>query len=574
MNQELQPRIILAGHNEKNLALLKTLVAHIDAEIVVCPSVCNSNSRCQLIDEDKRTTIVITSTDSTNWLVCAQTLRTPENHNTIPIVFIIENPDDYSLIGSTRQLGMIDFLVKPLLPELLSTKIETLLGLCDQINNLKDQNSTNEGIIEKHNERIKVIEAQHSTLKEISIKDPLTGAYNRGHLQSILQQEFALAQRYKNDFCCFLLDLDYFKDVNDRFGHPFGDFVLQEFVKIIKAGIRDTDFLVRYGGEEFVLLLPHTDEVGGKILAERLRENVEKHVFTMDENSKNATVSIGFATFLSSNPKTPHDLVANADKALYQAKAGGRNQSKCYIKPDDAANAVNEETIVHDLNSLRELLTTTLERTRQNSLADFELLVSDAASANPVLAQRNQVVIELIDKLSIKMNFPKEVINTLKRASKLHDLFRAFIQDQSLSKDGPLDQYELAAIEDQPFMLDELTRLFDFFADERVILLHHHEHYNGLGYPQRLKENEIPLGARFFSVIEAFVAMTNQSGQRDPLPPETTITELIAKAGSQFDPMIIDILLDLIIEKDLLPLPKQTIIAARAAMPNDPKSTN
>ena len=167
-------------------------------------------------------------------------------------------------------------------------------------------------------------------LKHASM-DALTGLINRRQFEVRLRQEISVAKRKSQPLCCMMIDIDYFKKINDAYGHPAGDFILKEFAKIITEQIRDYDFAARYGGEEFCILLPATTLEETLIVAERLRKKVEEAEFDLTQfeipgvRKISITISIGISQF-SLDKDDPETLYNTADKALYKAKKSGRNQ--------------------------------------------------------------------------------------------------------------------------------------------------------------------------------------------------------------------------------------------------------
>lgn len=159
---------------------------------------------------------------------------------------------------------------------------------------------------------------------ELSQKDHLTGAYNRGAMCAALSREIGLASRQNNPFSVLMLDIDHFKQVNDTYGHAAGDYVLQTFVQIVNDTIRSSDSVFRYGGEEFVVHLHNTDDLGARLLAERIRLGVESTIIRHQGQSIPVTVSSGISTYGSND--NSQSLLERADKALYLAKNNGRNQ--------------------------------------------------------------------------------------------------------------------------------------------------------------------------------------------------------------------------------------------------------
>ena len=172
---------------------------------------------------------------------------------------------------------------------------------------------------------IKKINFMNSHTRHLSVTDPLTGLYNRRHFETTIEREFLRAQRYKSDLSIALMDVDFFKKINDTYGHLCGDYVLREIAYLTLENFRKTDFVFRYGGEEIVILLTETPLDKAVIPIERLRKAIEEYPFCYDCNSMKITVSIGVEGF-NENIETPDDMLNNADKALYLAKERGRNQ--------------------------------------------------------------------------------------------------------------------------------------------------------------------------------------------------------------------------------------------------------
>jgi len=171
---------------------------------------------------------------------------------------------------------------------------------------------------------------QINKLVKESLTDPLTGLYNRRYMDQCLQVEIAKASRYKFDLALLLLDLDYFKLINDHYGHQVGDQVLADVSALVVHELRDSDILVRYGGEEFIVIAPNTSPVNAKILAERIRKRIETHHFVVAAKELQPieiklTISIGVSNY-DDTISSQESLIHTADKNLYLAKEQGRNR--------------------------------------------------------------------------------------------------------------------------------------------------------------------------------------------------------------------------------------------------------
>jgi diguanylate cyclase (GGDEF)-like protein len=164
-----------------------------------------------------------------------------------------------------------------------------------------------------------------SETQRLAITDGLTGIYNRRHVLDLLEMEIERAQRYQRPLSTILFDIDHFKEVNDRFGHPAGDLVLCKLIELCRRSLRTNDSLGRYGGEEFLIIAPETNLQDALEIAERLRKQVEDLQIPTEKGVVNLTISLGAAAFSPGSKSTLEDLITRTDDALYTAKRLGRN---------------------------------------------------------------------------------------------------------------------------------------------------------------------------------------------------------------------------------------------------------
>ncbi len=412
-------------------------------------------------------------------------------------------------------------------------------------------------IIELNEELLNI----RNNLEEQVVRDKLTGLYNRHYMVDTLEKEFSRSLRYNTDLSCLLLDLDYFKDVNDTFGHAFGDMVLREFSTCLKQDERKADIPFRYGGEEFMVLLPNTSIAGAQNVAEKIRSICDKKRYNDGNSAITVTVSIGISSVKQYQLLESKELLALADKALYRAKAEGRNRVAVYSKVPYGRPVDGNIDENRDFVYLKEHLSLILEKAKKSSLESLDLLTRDLGGEE--YRQHNHDVKRYIKLIGEKLALPPAIIETFKRAANFHDNFRILMKETLSANNKMLSNNERMEIEAHPYMLSELTDLFDFFADEKSILLYHHEHFDGTGYPGGLKENEIPLGARIFALTDAITAMLSERQYRTKLSPEDMVLELANKAGTQFDPTLVSLFFDLIEKQGLLSVQLDVLAKAR-----------
>ncbi|UCD77865.1 MAG: GGDEF domain-containing response regulator, partial [Desulfobacterales bacterium] len=231
--------------------------------------------------------------------------RTMKNGLKTPIVVITGKGDEMTA-AQVIKVGAYDYLAK----DRVSNK-----SLSRIITNTLDK-------AQLHRE----VEQAQKKLAELSTRDELTGLYNRRFFDEALEREIARARRYGSDLVLCMLDLDHFKKVNDTYGHAAGDSVLSEVSKMLKNCIRKSDFVGRYGGEEFAILLPNTGPEQARIVSEKFRRMVAGHHFGHNGSRFQLTVSLGIAAYNRISDPSSDQLVEFADQALYRAKREGRNR--------------------------------------------------------------------------------------------------------------------------------------------------------------------------------------------------------------------------------------------------------
>lgn len=540
--QNDKPIILLVDDRQENLFALEKLLEALNVEILLAYS--GSEALSQLLRHDIALILMDVQMPEMDAFEAAEQIHRNQQTNHIPIIFVTDLDTEYQDISRGYQAGCIDYLFKPIQPFIFLAKVKVYIELYQRQAQLKAANT--------------LIQRQNDLLQYQATRDGLTGLYNHKQFQNLLAHDFSLTKRHNKELTLMMLDLDYFKDVNDTYGHQAGDAVLKEFACLLSGLVRETDIPARYGGEEFVVALPNTDLPGAMTVAEKIRELVEDHVYQHKDIPIRITVSVGVSEFVPFMEQ-PTELIEQADNALYQAKAQGRNRVVSFRTSSD--NIERSDSGSPDSDLICERLKINLAKTRSATLASFETLVHSHFKDYSSLKERQEDALHLVNLMGKRLNFPEEVMQSFRRAFKLHDLLRLYIADSSLNYGGSLDEVEKMVIQDQPLLLKELTDLFDFFASERVILQHHHEHYDGSGYPDGLVADEVPMGSRLFALVDAAIAMSrNGSAVGHKKNRREIVREFTEQAGKQFDPYLVKILLNVIDENELFPDEKEEAV--------------
>jgi two-component system, cell cycle response regulator len=242
-------------------------------------------------------------------------VKSRPEENFVPVILLSVKGDVDARVRGLR-IGADDFLAKPFAEAEILARAAAML----RIKSLQDQ-----------------IRAAKAQLETLSVTDGLTGLYNHRHFQDRLREEFRRSQRYSDPVSLIMVDLDHFKQVNDRYGHPFGDKVLREAAALIRQSVREPDICARYGGEEFTIILPKTQVQGALVVAERIWRAMGEKTYMYGEPAPegasapgepieiHVTASIGLAFYPSKDITSAEVLVRYADEALYRAKREGRN---------------------------------------------------------------------------------------------------------------------------------------------------------------------------------------------------------------------------------------------------------
>ncbi|MHB8973950.1 MAG: bifunctional diguanylate cyclase/phosphohydrolase [Pirellulaceae bacterium] len=372
-----------------------------------------------------------------------------------------------------------------------------------------------------------VLKQKNRELEWLATRDSLTDLLTRRPFFACLDQEWKSATHHGHALSAIMVDVDCFKSINDRFGHAVGDQVLRRVAHCLREIAGETDVVCRYGGEEFMVLMPHTDLAAAAAGAERYRLAIER----LNEDGVVVTASLGVSA-LSEHPKDPQELLDQADKCLYFAKRAGRNRVVRWddvprdLTSDEPAGGREDEhddelhTSIpfHAVAALISALAYRDQTTAEHSRRVADLCV---ATGEGLLSFRNCYMLEM--------------------AALLHDIGKIGVPDHILLKPGPLTPDEWKVMRRHDTIGAEIVRAA--FASPLLTKMveHYQTHY---GSPhlrsECLTESSIPLGARILAIADAYDSMVTDRVYRQARTSEEALAELKRCAGTQFDPELVE----------------------------------
>jgi diguanylate cyclase (GGDEF)-like protein/PAS domain S-box-containing protein/putative nucleotidyltransferase with HDIG domain len=417
-------------------------------------------------------------------------------------------------------------------------------------------------------------ERLHAELELRAITDSLTGLYDHAHFYQRLAEEIDRSKRYKHGFAVVMMDVDDFKRFNDSRGHQAGDEMLRLVAECIRAGVRRSDIAFRYGGDEFAAILPHAGASKARAAVARINGRITQRVKRMDgEAAARLSLSAGVACF-PDDGRTTDDLVRVADAALYSAKwvarardiMGQREDIQSLISAlvgrragaeGAASGAIFRPEALHEQQAriVASVASSIAVALRDAGVAkaledpDLQVLATVGAAAeikDRYIRGHPERTSEQATALAKELGLSSERTRDIQVAGLLHDIGKVTVSEGILNKPGKLTRREFDSIKDHPIVGATLVSQVKGFERLVPIVRHHHERFDGNGYPDGLAGEEIPLEARILSVVDVFDALTHQRSYRKALNREETITELRRGAGAQFDPAVVEAFLTLL----------------------------
>ncbi len=372
----------------------------------------------------------------------------------------------------------------------------------------------------------------YEAARQQAITDGLTKLYNHRYFHETLWS-IINNQKYQV-FSLVIFDIDLFKFYNDVYGHSAGDRVLNKIAKILIDNTNEADIITRYGGEEFAIILPNTSREEAYKLCEIIRGKIEENFYTTINQNEIVTISGGISTY-PINATTSEELIDAADKALYIAKETGRNRIVL-------SNKNLEGKFIKEYKNVSDI--------RSNINYAYQSSIYALAAAIDAKDHYTYGHSEKVSKLAIKLaelaKLSEDKIIVLKNAGLIHDIGKIGIPENILTKKGKLttEEYEIMKkhVDISISIIKHVPNLMELIP----AIMSHHERYDGKGYPRGLKGDNIPLEGRILSIVDAYDAMTSDRSYRKALELVYVLNELETHKGTQFDPDLTDLFINLI----------------------------
>jgi diguanylate cyclase (GGDEF)-like protein len=396
----------------------------------------------------------------------------------------------------------------------------------------------------------------HAIIQKQALTDALTDLPNHRAVMDQLNKEVGRAQRYDHPFSLLFFDTDRFKRVNDTYGHAVGDLVLQQIGACARNILRGGDTLGRFGGEEFVLLLPEADSSEASMIAESIRAAVASHPIATAEVPGGIliTVSIGIATYLVDGD-TPEMLLQQADEAMYLSKRLGRNQvhtaaESRQISLDPELMSLLQES---EQGEAAERLEPNPEQVKQSYILKMiSSLLFLVEQRDPVMNEHSRRVSDMARAIAQEIGLEPQAIFMIGTSALLHDIGKIGLSDALLRKEELLSPTERQRLREHPELGAQILEVNPYLRPLIPAVLHHHERWDGTGYPERLAGEDIPLAARIIGVAEAYDVMLREPPYQEKRTQQEAIVEMQRCAGTQFDPTIVQLLCTILKHPDKL----------------------
>ena len=529
---EKQPLVLIVDDELINRELLETVVERLGYQSEIA---CDGPQALAMLKPEIDLVLLDVNMPGMTGFDMVRAMRQNPAYADVPVIMVTALNSKEDRLEAVRA-GANDFIAKPI--DMTEVKVRTaaMLRMKFAQDALKRHQEELERIVET---RTRSLQEAMDKMAALATTDTLTGLPNHRALVAALDQEVERVQRFNRSCALLFLDIDHFKALNDSCGHAIGDAALKEFSEVVYTCLRGMDTLGRWVGEEFLILMPETDEEEALTAAERIRQAVAQHVFAA-AGGGHLTCSIGLAV-CPQNAADRSTLVAAADYAMYAAKRLGRNQVRKAADPAVAALGDRDDPVSREEAALRGVV---------------EALSQMVEIRDQYTGEHTDDVAALSQQIALTLGLNEGEARMVSMVGKLHDIGKVGVTDLVLHKPGNLTPEEWVIMRQHPVIGADVVSCLPSLRVVVPAIRGHHEHWDGSGYPDGLKGDKIPLAARIVAVADAFSAMTTNRPYRQAHGIEWALSELKRGASTQFDPNIVEALERLIQRAEPILLPK------------------
>lgn len=514
-------KILIIDDNLDNLITLRALINEVFPKIIVFTTQTGEKALKMAFAEDPDVILLdIIMPIMDGYEVCRR-LKADKDLSEIPVVFITAIRDDKASRILALQSGAEAFLIKPIDVSELTAQIQAMLKI-KAMNTLKRNEKerlarlVEEKTYELKNAHLKTLNLLEDLRKEnearkiqedkliyLSYHDQLTNLYNRRYFEEAI---IRLDTEVNLPITIVIGDINGLKLINDSFGHSIGDKFLVKAGEIINKVCSSEHIIARHGGDEFVIILPRTNTTVATLIIERIKK------LALCEKVGNIDLSISFGYDTKVKKEQPiSEILANAENLMYKHKLYERSSMRS--------------------NTIDIIKNTLFEKSNRESL-------------------HSKRVSEICHSIASNMNFKKDDISQISIAGLVHDIGKIGVDEKILNKSGRLSIDERNEIEKHPETGWRILSSSNEFSDLAQYILEHHERWDGKGYPNGLKGEEISVAARIITVADSYDAMTTERSYRKGISEDEAIIEIKRCSGTQFDPNIAKVFVDKVLGRN------------------------
>ena len=391
------------------------------------------------------------------------------------------------------------------------------------------------------------LNASNKKLKQMAVKDPHTGLFNHKYLTDILEREFVRAKKYNHPLSLILVDIDYFKAINDTYGHHTGDQVLKQLAHVIKRLSKKEQSVIRYAGEEFLILAPDTNKEDAINQAQKLLDEINIFKFGDRKRPLRLRVSMAVCSYPEDKVLQGMELLEKADLLISKAKEWGGNRvlSSLDLHLKKIIPLVKNSRKLN-VKELKKTMARLNKRSNQNAVEAIFAFGKAIELKDHYTGDHVDKTVHYATEIAKALKLSSEDIMLIKQASMLHDLGKIGISDNVLLKPAKLTSKEYMEIKKHPTIGADIIRPIHLLHGIIPHILYHHERWDGKGYPAKLKGEKIPLGARIIALADVYQALTSNRPYRKAYAKAAALKIIKRESGSHFDPRIVNAFLQVL----------------------------